>query len=121
MGMIIQNGRIFATGEEYHKYSTEEQIVGEWIDGKPLYEKTLEVNGTFNLSNNTWTDIISIPNVDIISELSYYFSGISEIGMTDGRLRWSYSYSTEYLRAAASTDTTITNPIVTIRYTKSST
>ena len=25
----------------YQKYSTEEQIVGEWIDGKPLYEKTI--------------------------------------------------------------------------------
>ena len=23
------------------KYSTEEQIVGEWIDGKPLYQKTI--------------------------------------------------------------------------------
>lgn len=23
----------------YHKYSTEEQIVGEWIDGRPIYEK----------------------------------------------------------------------------------
>ena len=26
---------------EYHKYSTDEHIVGEWIDGKPLYEKTV--------------------------------------------------------------------------------
>ena len=24
----------------YHKYSTEEQIVGEWIDGKPIYQRT---------------------------------------------------------------------------------
>lgn len=108
------------TGDKFQPaiYSGEEREIGVWTNGKPLYEKTLEVNGTFNLSNNAWTDIISIPNIDIISELSYYFSGISEIGMTDGRLRWSYSYSTEYLRAAASTGTTITNPIITIRYTK---
>ena len=26
----------------YQKYSTEEQIVGEWIDGKPLYQKTIQ-------------------------------------------------------------------------------
>ena len=25
----------------YPKYSTEEQIVGEWVDGKPLYQKTI--------------------------------------------------------------------------------
>lgn len=27
----------------YHKYSTTEQVVGEWIDGRPIYEKTVEV------------------------------------------------------------------------------
>ena len=33
----------------YHKYSTEEQVVGEWIDGKPVYEKTakLDIGNTF--------------------------------------------------------------------------
>lgn len=25
------------------KYSTEEQVVGEWIDGKPLYQKTVNI------------------------------------------------------------------------------
>lgn len=25
---------------KYHNYSTEEQVVGTWIDGKPIYEKT---------------------------------------------------------------------------------
>jgi len=30
----------------YHKYSTEEHIVGEWIDGKTLYEKV------FNCGDN---------------------------------------------------------------------
>ena len=28
---------------EYHVYSTSERIVGEWIDGKPVYEKTLAI------------------------------------------------------------------------------
>jgi len=27
----------------YHKYSTTEQRVGEWIDGKPLYEKCFQI------------------------------------------------------------------------------
>lgn len=39
----------------YHKYSTEEQVVGEWINGKPIYEKTIEItnptNGAILVSN----------------------------------------------------------------------
>lgn len=27
----------------YHRYSTEEQIVGTWIDGRNIYEKTVEI------------------------------------------------------------------------------
>ena len=34
----------------YHKYSTEEHIVGEWIDGSTLYEKTIDCG---NLPNST--------------------------------------------------------------------
>lgn len=26
------------------KYSTDEQIIGEWIDGKPIYQKTFTIN-----------------------------------------------------------------------------
>lgn len=29
--------------KEQHNYSTNEQIVGTWIDGKPLYEKTIVI------------------------------------------------------------------------------
>ena len=65
------------------KYSTEEQVVGEWIDGKPLYQKTfysnsittspysfgdvsnfniLHIYGTAFLSkNNNSAGIITIP------------------------------------------------------------
>ena len=31
-------------GSSSHDYSTTEQVIGTWIDGKPVYEKTLEVN-----------------------------------------------------------------------------
>lgn len=33
-------------------YSTSERMVGCWIDGKPLYQKTIEYSGT--LAENTW-------------------------------------------------------------------
>lgn len=44
-------------GGSGHTYSTTEQVVGKWIDGKPLYEKTFDVgyllnNGTKSISHN---------------------------------------------------------------------
>ena len=39
-------------------YSTEEQVVGTWIDGKPLYQKTYVATSP---SNNTDTKIIDLP------------------------------------------------------------
>lgn len=33
-----------------HNYSTDEQVVGTWIDGKPLYEKTLHFTKTGKIS-----------------------------------------------------------------------
>ena len=41
------------------KYSTEEQIVGQWLDGKPLYQKTF--SKTSGLVNDTWQIIGDIP------------------------------------------------------------
>lgn len=40
-----------------HVYSTTEQIVGYWIDGSPIYEKTVEMGSTVSLASNTWTNI----------------------------------------------------------------
>ena len=49
---------------EGHHYSTNEQIVGTWIDGKPLYEKTIDF-GTLP-STNTKTVSHGVLNWDII-------------------------------------------------------
>lgn len=38
-------------------YSTEEQVVGTWIDGKPLYQKTFMCTSNVAISQNTWTAI----------------------------------------------------------------
>lgn len=36
-------------------YSTTEKIVGTWIDGKPLYQKTIDFEQNILISNTTWT------------------------------------------------------------------
>lgn len=40
-------------GVPAHHYSTDEQVVGTWVDGKTLYEKTVSYNITTSLSD--WT------------------------------------------------------------------
>ena len=40
MGKIFLNSKQYAGGGDYHEYSTAEHIVGTWIDGSTLYEKT---------------------------------------------------------------------------------
>lgn len=48
-----------------HNYSTDEQVVGTWIDGKPLYEKTIAIEKN-TLSSGEHTYNHGIANVDLI-------------------------------------------------------
>lgn len=52
------------TDEEYggiieDKYSTTEQVVGTWIDGKPIYRKTVDCGALPNNSNTTTSHLIT--------------------------------------------------------------
>lgn len=52
-------------------YSTDEQVIGTWIDGSTIYEKTFEFSSQLVLSANNWTNssatVTSISNIlDII-------------------------------------------------------
>ena len=47
------------TESSYHNYSTEEKVVGKWIDGKPIYEKSYLIQNTISLNDN-WVPIIQI-------------------------------------------------------------
>lgn len=57
-----------ATESSYHNYSTEEKIIGTWVDGKPIYEKTLIFNNQYLASG--FTDLAhGIDNIDIYIDL----------------------------------------------------
>lgn len=47
-----------------NRYSTDEQIVGEWIDGKPIYQKTI-TGLNVNTTANTWVDIVDVSSLSI--------------------------------------------------------
>lgn len=88
------SGHWTSAGETHH-YSTSEQIVGTWIDGKPLYEKTVSFTtgnaGTYNrqahnISNvdKIWVDF-SNSFVNISSNDNHIFNGISTFSETVNR------------------------------------
>ena len=60
------------TGGGGHNYSTSEQVIGTWIDGKPVYQRTW--TGTKN--NNSDEAVISdLSNVDVLVDSRVTFKG----------------------------------------------
>lgn len=52
-------------GSYSHDYSTNEKVVGKWIDGSPVYEKTYDCgNNPVELVSNAWSNT-PIPNNNI--------------------------------------------------------
>ena len=51
--------------ENQHNYSTEEQVVGTWINGKPIYEKVIYVD----ITDKDWHNIQLDVSVDFVVKL----------------------------------------------------
>lgn len=66
MGKIILNGVEYVGGgsENGHNYSTSEQVVGTWVDGKPVYETTYVFQSDVRINASSWEDT-PIPNSGI--------------------------------------------------------
>lgn len=58
-------------GSALHVYSTEEKVVGTWIDGKPLYEKTVVYEGALKTNTTIYQDE-SINEVIEVSNKYFY-------------------------------------------------
>ena len=52
----------------YHVYSTDEKVVGEWIDGSTLYEKTFDLGTDLLVSTSSWTTLGITLDADKIIE-----------------------------------------------------
>ena len=61
------------------KYSTDEQVVGEWIDGKPIYQRTFTKNSQDLPSTGTWYWNLNLSIVGkLIDSSGYYTANFSE-------------------------------------------
>lgn len=57
-------GKDGINGEQFTTYSTEEKVVGQWIDGKPVYRKVVLTASAITLARDNWVSLgISLSNV----------------------------------------------------------
>lgn len=100
-------------------YSTTEKIVGTWIDGKPLYQKTF--SGTWALAINETAVVGSISNVS--SFIKYDGSGFvtgysNEVRTLDGLMGFAYMDTVSGNISIKSLNGAVTWKSVTVQYTK---
>ena len=130
MGVVMLNGKQYNTilkGMSMDNYSTTEHIVGTWIDGRPIYEITLDVNTTLSSGENTLYHSISDLDMCIfITGCCTYNNGsewlilpyvspdyVSNYSVTIGNVN-----SSTYKIFVGQMFTSIENIYVTLRYVK---
>lgn len=122
---VVTAGALNELNEKFN-YSTTEHVVGKWVDGKTLYEKTVDC-GT--LPNTTSKSVAhNISNIDKI----VYLGGIAYAGTNSYPLPFVQvsagnvqgirinASSTNVVIVSSYDVSSLTNSYVTLRYTKSS-
>lgn len=72
--ILKYNGSVWINDDNLHEYSTEEKVVGKWIDGKPIYEKVIYTD----ITDRNWHDIqmdVSIDNIIKLKGILYRGDG----------------------------------------------
>lgn len=112
------------------QYSTQEQVVGTWVDGKPLYQKTIDCG--YLLNSNRKSVPHNIANIDKIIEFnafSYaydtlsdnaYFRPLPYLWFSDNTWQSSHALTADKTNIIIATysDRTSEYAYVTIQYTK---
>lgn len=120
--ILKYNGSMWINSDNFHEYSTEEKIVGKWIDGKSIYEKV--ISGNMIASPPDWVDFYDCSglNIDNMIEIKgfYNYENIRSIMLNDRYSSFSYEYNTkmiQYYNTSLGSGLTF-NVTVIIKYTK---
>lgn len=117
-------------GGSMNNYSTEEMVIGTWIDGQPLYQRTFEITTTTTDTRKYLSDelgLTNLKNVWIDESASFIdYNGITKTGIQSVNTFLSTSdYKTCYIdadgRLALKTGSGANMTLywtVTLRYTK---
>jgi hypothetical protein len=116
-GTLPNNCMICITDDEvdYNHYSTDETFTGMyWIDGKKIYQKTVDLGSNVTISSTTWTPISALPITDI--DLLIKTFGIHQ----EGTMFWlNCGKGTSYLQfIVARNDPNAGVRYITVQYTK---
>ena len=108
-------------GDSKINYSTNEQVIGTWIDGKPLYQKTF----TQQLSGNSGSiDISSLNAESAFIVNGYYDADITKLDLNEIINTSLYTYThintgSQYLNIDCLNNVSANSTIyITIQYTK---
>lgn len=102
-----------------HEYSTEEKVVGKWIDGKPIYEITIDL-GEWTVNSSLNYDATHL-NIDEVIFIDAFWHQINQpnyrgtISTTSGIDNRCLYFNGTYIKGASSY---FTHRYITIQYTK---
>ena len=122
--LLAKNGKIIGgvPQDGYINYSTSEKIVGTWIDGKPLYQKTVSLG---NLPNATSKNVAhGISNLSYVTSLEGTAVRIAgtfaahSMNMNDGTMRINTKIVGDNIVISTASDLSSFIGNVTIQYTK---
>lgn len=130
---VAGSGNWNTDGIPMHHYSTNEQVIGTWIDGKPLYERTKVVPfANFTHNNDTYFTPIASDNtetlrkVEAIAYSTVY--GVCTLGSRaysrDNTLSYYWELVEYYSNVAlhfvgeSASDVGVTEVVITYQYTK---
>lgn len=104
-------------------YSTDEQMIGHWINGKPLYQKTMQVKAPAITTDGTWGQLKTAHNIaNVDTRVSCVINGSAVIHMfgNGNAVRYLASYfdTTDISIRTNSINYSNANVYVTIQYTK---
>ena len=126
--VMINNGVISAVGGSGSgvSYSTTEQVIGTWIDGKPLYQKTINFGALPNTTaKQVSLDIANFKRVWIYDGYAYNSTNgvvnlLSLINPPNGiASSWAFYIINDKIECVTGSDRTpYTECYVTVRYTK---
>lgn len=119
MMYFITDGQGGGGGSSEVSYSTTEHKVGTWIDGKDVYERTIDL-GSFSVGS--WSDhtIESSTNIDLLIDYDGYMVESNIMyALPDPSVRIKVD-SSQNLIFTGTSSWSISSGHITIRYTKSS-
>ena len=110
--ILKYNGSVWVNDDNLHEYSTEEKVVGKWIDGRNVYERVISVENIV-LQSYVWTNVFMIENMENI----IYIECIRGTELNDGRLRWN-CLNNYVCGAAEENNFNLNNSTIILRYIK---